>query len=457
MKQVAILAGGRGTRLEAVLGGLPKALAPIAGKPVLEHQINLAHAHGFDDIVIFVHHKAEMIQDYFGDGRKWDVRISYVIETEPLGTAGCLLAALEQLDERFLVFYADTLLKLDLNRMLESHLQKSADATLFIHPNDHPHDSDLVEIDENGWITALHPYPHGDAFHRNLVNAALYIFEKKCLLPFASPLKKCDFGKDILPSLLKGGQASSLSRPADFQSAVAPMGNGARLHGYRGRAYIKDMGTPERLARVIEDLESGIVAKKSGEGPVPAVFLDRDGTLNLEVNRVSHPDQLELIPGVAAAVKELNRAAIPVIVITNQPVIARGDCSEMELRQIHNKLETLLGAEGAFLNEIYYCPHHPDKGFHGERPELKTVCECRKPAPGMFFKAATDWNIDLKKSWFIGDTTTDIQAAQNAGVQSVLVRTGHAGGDGLYSDRPDFEFQTLREASDFIIVQSLKP
>ncbi|MEI8342265.1 MAG: HAD-IIIA family hydrolase, partial [Verrucomicrobiota bacterium] len=411
----------------------PKPMAPIAGKPVLEHQIELARAHGFDDIVIFAHHKAETIQDYFGDGKKWGVRISYVIETEPLGTAGCLLAALEKLDDRFLVFYADTLIKLDLGAMLEAHVQKSADATLFIHPNDHPIDSDLVEIDGAGWVTALHPYPHEDgAFHRNLVNAALYVFEKKCLLPFADPLKKCDFGKDILPGLLK---------------------NGARIQGYRGRAYIKDMGTPERLARVTEDLESGIVAKKSGEGPVPAVFIDRDGTLNVEVNRVSKPEQLELIPGVAEAVRELNRAAIPVIVITNQPVIARGDCSEEDLRRIHDKMETVLGAGGAFINDIYYCPHHPDKGFAGERTELKIVCDCRKPAPGMFFRAAEDWNIDLKNSWFIGDTTTDIRAARNAGVRSVLVRTGHAGDDSKFPDRPDFEFQSLREAVDFIIVQ----
>ena len=282
MNQVAILAGGKGTRLEAALGGLPKPMAPIAGKPVLEHQIVLAQACGFDDIVIFAHHKSDLIRHYFGDGAKWGVRISYVIETEPLGTAGSLLSGLDRLDDRFMVFYGDTLLNLDLRAMSEAHLARGADATLFVHPNDHPSDSDLVEIDVRGWVTVFHPYPHpAGSFHRNLVNAALYVFEKKCLAPWTSPVRKLDFGKDVLPGLLR---------------------QGARIHGYRARGYIKDMGTPERLARVAHDLESGMVAKKGSASASGAVFLDRDGILNVEVNRVTHPDQFMLIPGTPAAV-----------------------------------------------------------------------------------------------------------------------------------------------------------
>jgi histidinol-phosphate phosphatase family protein len=431
VKQVAILAGGKGTRLEAALGGLPKPMAPIAGKPVLEHQIELARAHGFDDVVLFIHHKAEVIQNYLGDGAKWGVHISYVIEKEPLGTAGSLLSGLDLLADRFMVFYADTLVHLDLGAMARTHEARGADATLFIHPNDHPQDSDLVEIDDHGWVTAFHPYPHPDgAYLRNLVNAALYVFEKKCLLSWTMPVRKLDFGKDVFPGLLR---------------------EGARLFGYRARGYIKDMGTPERLARVNHDLQSGIMAKKGSSAPSGVVFLDRDGTINVEVNRVSQPDQFALIPGTPAAVKELNRAAVPVIVITNQPVIARGETSEAGLRIIHDKMETLLGAEGAYINDLYYCPHHPDKGFPGERADLKIACACRKPAIGLLERAVADWSIDLAKSWYIGDTTTDLRTARNAGVRSILVRTGHQGADGLYPERADFEFFTLNEAVDFIL------
>jgi histidinol-phosphate phosphatase family protein len=431
VKQVAILAGGKGTRLEASLGGLPKPMAPIAGKPVLEHQIELARAHGFEEVVLFVHHKAEIIQDYFGDGAKWGVRISYVIETEPLGTAGSLLSGLDQLAERFMVFYADTLVHLDLGAMARKHLALGADATLFVHPNDHPQDSDLVEIDDQGWVTAFHPYPHpAGSVHRNLVNAALYVFEKKCLVPWATPVRKLDFGKDVLPGLLR---------------------EGARIFGYRARGYIKDMGTPERLARVNHDLESGMVAKKGSSAASGVVFLDRDGTINVEVDRVTHPGQFALIPGVPAAVKELNRAAVPVMVITNQPVVARGECTEAELRVIHDTMDTLLGAEGAYINDLYYCPHHPDKGFAGERADLKMECGCRKPGIGLIERAVADWEIDLGRSWYIGDTTTDLRTARNAGVRSILVRTGHQGADGKYPERPDYEFFTLNEAVDFIL------
>ena len=431
MKQVAILAGGKGTRLEAALGGLPKPMAPIAGKPVLEHQIELARAHGFDDVVLFVHHKAEIIQNYFGDGAKWGVRISYVIEKEPLGTAGSLLSGLDQLADQFMVFYADTLVYFDLSAMARKHLALGADATLFVHPNDHPHDSDLVEIDDQGWVTAFHPYPHPEgSFHRNLVNAALYVFEKKCLASWTTPVRKLDFGKDVLPGLLRAG---------------------ARIFGYRARGYIKDMGTPERLARVNHDLASGMVAKKGSSAASGVVFLDRDGTINVEVNRVTRPEQFVLLPGVPAAVKELNRAAVPVIVITNQPVVARGECTEPELRGIHDKMDTLLGAEGAYINDLYYCPHHPDKGFAGERADLKIECACRKPAIGLIERAAADWKIDLGQSWYIGDTTTDLRTARNAGIRSILVRTGHQGADGKYAERPDYEFFTLNEAVDFIL------
>jgi D,D-heptose 1,7-bisphosphate phosphatase len=137
--------------------------------------------------------------------------------------------------------------------------------------------------------------------------------------------------------------------------------------------------------------------------------------------------------------------------VTNQPVVAKGFTTEAELRQIHNKLETLLGREHAFLDRIYFCPHHPEKGFPGERAELKINCDCRKPKPGMLLHAQRDLNIDFAQSWMIGDTTIDVQTARNAGVKSILVRTGHGGGDGKHSASPDFTCDTLLEAVRLIV------
>ena len=160
-----------------------------------------------------------------------------------------------------------------------------------------------------------------------------------------------------------------------------------------------------------------------------AVFLDRDGTINRYVGFLRDIDDFELLPGVAEAVKRINASGYLAIVVTNQPVIARGEVTFEQLHEIHNKMETLLGAEGAYLDGIYYCPHHPHKGYEGEVPELKFDCECRKPKPGMLLKAAKDFNIDLAASWMIGDGENDIEAGKAAGCKTSLVGRGEYGQD----------------------------
>lgn len=132
-----------------------------------------------------------------------------------------------------------------------------------------------------------------------------------------------------------------------------------------------------------------------------------------------------MIDGVAEAIRKINESGYLAIVVTNQPVIARGEVSFEELEEIHNKMETLLGKEGAYLDAIYYCPHHPRKGYEGERPELKIDCDCRKPKPRMLLKAAADFNIDLSRSWMVGDGENDIKAGVNAGCKTVLLSNGN--------------------------------
>jgi D,D-heptose 1,7-bisphosphate phosphatase len=184
--------------------------------------------------------------------------------------------------------------------------------------------------------------------------------------------------------------------------------------------------------------------------PQPAVFLDRDGTLNIEVERVRTPDDFELIEGAVDAVKRINRTGLRAILVTNQAVLARGDCDEAGIAQVHAKMETLLGRGGAWLDAIYYCPHHPHRGYAGEVPELKIDCDCRKPKPGMLLKAKEDFNLDFSKSWMIGDSALDIRLAKSAGIRSILVRTGKGGSDMAPADVPDFTFDSLPEAVSFI-------
>ena len=211
------------------------------------------------------------------------------------------------------------------------------------------------------------------------------------------------------------------------------------------------MGNPKCHARLRLDPASALTEEQqSSPNPRTAVFLDRDGTLNVEVDQLSSPEQLELIPGAADAVRSLNRAGLLAVVVTNQAMIARGDCSEIGLEAIHDRLEALLGEQGAYLDAIYYCPHHPDRGSPGERADLKTECDCRKPGTAMLERAALDFSIRMEDSWMIGDTTVDLQTAQNAGIRSILVGTGYGGRDGRWPARPDFEFQDLKGAVGFV-------
>ena len=438
-RQCIILAGGAGTRLRERLGDLPKPMIPFAGKPLLEHQIELARKYGFTDLVFFVHHRADLIEAHFGDGEEWGVRIRYLVEREPLGTAGAVLAGFDSLAERFLVLYGDTMVNVDLERMWQAHERAGADATLFLHPNDHPLDSDLVEVDFASRVTAFHNRPHpAGVWRQNLVNAGLYVLEKRTLdlnhasrftHPASPPL---DFGKDLFPAMLRAG---------------------CMLLGYNSPEYIKDIGTPQRYDRVSAELANGTIARSTLATPQRAVFLDRDGTLIVDRDNLRSADGLELLPNVAEAVRELNTRGWRAVVVTNQPVIAKGWATEAEMQSIHNKLETLLGAEHAFLDRIYYCPHHPDAGFPGERAELKIRCDCRKPATGMIRRAVADLNIDLAQSWLIGDTTTDVQTAKNAGVRSILLHTGAGGKDGKHIARPDHEAASLFDAVNYLVAQ----
>jgi histidinol-phosphate phosphatase family protein len=399
--QLVIIAGGLGMRLRERLGDLPKPMAPVGGKPLLEHQILLAKRFGIEDILLLLGHGADVIRKYCEDGARWGVRIRYHEESRPLGTAGAMFEAAHLLRERVLVMYGDTMLNVDLTRFAKAHDASGAPVSILLHPNDHPADSDLVEIDEQNRVVALHPYPHRQgSYLANLVNAALYILDGELFQRYAGYSHLRDFGKNFFPFLLE---------------------QGVHINGYKSREYIKDAGTPERLDKVSRDFASGKIARSVFCRPAPAVFLDRDGTLNREAGYVRTTDQLELFHDAAHAVRRLNEMEMCTVLITNQPVVARGECTERELKVIHNKLESELGAEGAYLDAIYYCPHHPDSGFSGERKELKFECSCRKPRIGMIQKAAEDLNLKLSSSWLIGDSDRDMEAANRAGLRSILI------------------------------------
>lgn len=430
MKAV-ILAGGQGTRLRRIASGLPKSLVTVCGVPVLERQIVTLTRQGISDITVLAGYKGEMIRDFCGNGTRWAARIDVVQEREPLGTAGALRQIRAALQDDFAVIYGDLMFDVDVQRIRAAHQEHDPLGTLMVHPNEHPYDSDLLEVDEHDRVTRWLPKKHrppGD--YANMVNAAIYVLSPRIFDYIGNGAS--DFGADVFPRVLAAGEA---------------------LMAYRTSEYLKDMGTEDRLERVTADLTSGRVAQRNLSRPQAAILLDRDGTLNAYRDFVCRPEQLELLPGVAQAIQRINRSRFLAICVTNQPVIARNLCTVGTLQAIHNRLETLLCQQGAYLDRIYYCPHHPDAGYPEERREFKIRCSCRKPETGMLLSAKAHYNIDFGQSFLIGDSTCDAQTAHAAGVRSVLVRTGEGGRDGKYAIPPDLTFDTLREAVDFIVTQ----
>lgn len=417
MKTV-IMAGGRGTRISSVASDIPKPMIKIGDKPVLEHEIECLRSQGFTDLIITVSHLGHIITDYFGDGKKFGVNIEYYFEKKPLGNAGALFKLKEKLTEDFLLLNADAVFDVDFNRMVRYHREKGALVTLFTHPNSHPYDSGLIIAgDDKSVMKWLAKEDERPQWYRNRVNAGLHVVSPEI------------FGMvDIDPDEIGRTSENGKTVKVDLdRQLLKPLAGTGRMFCYDSPEYVKDMGTPERYAGVCRDFRDGKVRAKNLSNKQRAVFLDRDGTLNKYVGFLRDIDDFELLPGVAQAVRAVNDSGFLAIVVTNQPVIARGEVTEEQLKEIHNKLETLLGLEGAYLDAIYYCPHHPHKGFEGEIPELKFDCGCRKPKTGMLERAADDFNIDLSASWMVGDSENDIKCGLNAGCKTALIGSGSFG------------------------------
>ena len=427
-----IMAGGKGSRLRSITNDeIPKPMVPVDGKPLLEYQVEKLKAYGIKKIVMIVGHLGEKIVDHFKYGKNFGVEIDYIFEKEPLGTAGAFYYLKDKIDAKdFMLVFGDVFFDMDFDRMEDFHFKNSALTTLLAHPNGHPYDSDLIRTDDKGKVIGFDSKHNvRDYWYDNMVNAGMYIINRKLLDLVKEPVKT-DFEKDILANQVKLG---------------------ANIYAYHTPEYVKDVGTVDRINATVEELKSGLIQSKNLKNKQRAIFIDRDGTINVSKGFISKADDLELIPGSIEAIKAINKSGALAIVITNQPVIARGECSFEELHNIHNKLKTLLGEKGAFVDDIFYCPHHPDKGFEGEIPELKFDCECRKPKTGMIDEAVDKYNIDLSKSYMVGDSTMDLELARNAGVKSVLVDTGFAGNDGKYDRSCDIEAKDLLDAVEKII------
>lgn len=428
-----IQAGGRGTRMLDLTGDrIPKPMLLLNGKPMIQWQIENISRCGIRDFVIITGHLGEKIQEYFGSGRRLGVRIRYIREREPLGSAGALFYLKDMgvgADDHFLFVYADVMFDIDWDRMIGFYESRQGQAVLLVHPNAHPGDSDLVVLDNEQCVVAVMP-KNGvrDGWYDNCVNAGVYILSGR-----------------IPQQMEKAGYADL------EQGVLKPLIAGGQVFGYHTPEYVKDVGTIARFQAACGEQAKGVWERKNLRNRQKCVFLDRDGTLNQFCGLLADEEKLALEDDVAEAVRMLNGSEFLVIVVTNQPVVARGMCSMEDIRRIHRKLQTLLGEQGAYLDDIAFCPHHPDKGFQGENPLYKISCRCRKPDIGMLEQMVVRYNIDLGRSYMVGDSTLDIQTGRNAGTKTILLRTGQGGRDGRYTVTPDFIADDLRIAVKYIL------
>ena len=337
-----------------------------------------------------------------------------------------------------LIIYGDMLFDIALAPLCEFHRRQQAVLTVVAHPNDHPRTSDLI-VEEDGLVKAILPLGEprvGD--YRNLVPAGLYLASSTFFTRIERD-RKADMIGDLLPELVASG---------------------VRLAAYNTPEYLRDVGSPGRHKLAEQDLVAGRVEAISRHHARPAIFFDCDGVLNEEpgLQGALVADDVKILPGAGAALRRVRDAGMLAVAITNRPQVAKGLVTFEGLTRILGRLETLLAEDGAVLDRIYFCPHHPETGFPGEILALKVRCECRKPGTLLLRNAFADLPIDRRRSALIGDSLRDIGAARGVGIWAYGVRTGHGCRDrGRYEREigsppvPDLMFGNVSEAADFQI------
>ncbi len=419
---VVINAGGKGTRLHLENKGLPKALTKVFSKPIIQDQIDKFCDQGVRSIFVILGFKGEVIKRFLEKKYyKTEVKIRFLEEKNLLGSGGSLVYFIDELPSEFLFIYCDIFFDVELRNFISFHKSKKAHITTFVHPNDHPYDSDLIYRSKDDRVTKIFPHPHKqDTFPGNLVNAAFYVVKKSVIKKTIFKKTFLDFAQDMLPEFVKQ----------------------KKVFCYETPEFVKDMGTPERLKKVRLRYQGRFNLNKS----FPVIYLDRDGTINeiLKGEYITKPEQMVLKEGAAKALNLIREKGYFIILITNQPVLARGEVTSKQLKRIHNMLDWQLGLHKAYIDKKYICPHHPDKGFENEVKSLKKVCDCRKPETGLLKKSMEYIKPEKSQSWFVGDSKVDIQCGKNFGLNTCLI-----------ADKSNYDadvcFSSLIEFSEFLV------
>lgn len=392
-----ILAGGQGTR--TFDPKLPKVLTQVNGKALLDLQLmELMAIEELSQITLLLGHGADKViahLESFLENNSSGKLVDYIVESEPLGSAGMLQQILSGLeDEICFVSLGDILPR---GGIIESfHVWKAAGAKreniVFVHPNNHPGDSDSVErLSGSDLIEVIISSRASTSSARANLSPVGFFLLKTSDVKFWPNARKLDLVHDILPALLNS--KVTISAKDIVRRSL-------------------DVGTPERLERVQSYLTKVEMILNW------AVFIDRDETLIKDpTTPANRGKSLELMPGVIPFLKLLNDTGIPVICISNQPAIAKGQSTFQKIEAQNREIQNLLANEYVYVDKWLYCPHHPETGFEFEIKELKISCSCRKPKNGMIVQVIEQHNIEVSKSVVIGDTFRDVEIEANLGMR----------------------------------------
>ena len=383
LRQAVVLVGGRGTRLGELTADTPKPMLPIGDRPFLELLIDEISRHGIDELLLLCGYLGEGLVDRFDGTTKHGCRIKCQMEDAPAGTAGALRNAYDALAPEFLLLNGDSFFDINLLDLPSAARDGRRLGAVALRP--------LTDTGRFGRVTLddelIGSFAEKSGFGPGLINGGVYFLRREAIERVTS--LPCSLERELFPILATEGTLSG--------------------RVYDG--YFIDIGIPEELARARRQLPGR---------RRPALFLDRDGVLNVDSGYLHRAEDLCWVPGAIETVKRFNDLGWFVVVVTNQAAIARGYCDEIAVRTLHAFMQRELQANGAHVDAFFYCPHHPD----GIVAEFAIPCTCRKPAPGMLLEAARQWPIDLEASILIGDKDSDVVAARRAGVRGVLFEGG---------------------------------
>lgn len=398
--QVVVLMGGLGTRLKDYTKQCPKSLVDVCGRPFFDYQLDLLTAWGFCKFLFLIGYRAGMIEEHFGDGSSRGISIKYSYDGEKLlGTGGAVRRAYDLLEDDFLLIYGDSFMDIDYAETIYRYRRGKAEGARAL-------------------MTVLRNNDRFDKSNVVMKEGKLVLYDKHNPVP---EMDYIDYGVCMYERSLFADRAED--EPFDISEIQHELSVKDELTAHVVTKRFYEIGSPDSLREF-----SDYVTKRFSESH-PAVFLDRDGVINEivwndDTEQLDSPmrvSEFKFLPGAAEAIRMFKEKGYYVFIVTNQPGAAKGKTDLATLYDINTHMISALGDEGAEIDDLFMCPHYTKELPTTKEKFLIRKCDCRKPAPGLIYRAMRKYNIDMKRSYMIGDSCTDVAAGTAVGLSTVFI------------------------------------